>query len=305
MKSIHHFREDWFGYSGERFGLVNEEYSSFQRRLVWLLWRTFLIGCINKDGKGKMEQPGLPSSSHEGQGGGAVPPINLPVGRSGYDCDETTSSSSCSSGYSGLRRNKRPRNSKYSHQEDDCEFFDRRFSVAQDALHTLNLGDNFHYPSDKSFKKTFPLLQFSESHENGGLPKFDGTFRGYPGFGSNFYNMVFVQKEHYLTKLLALEYMVPEKVKQALFHGLQNTLQDFGHRIMRLEEEFSGSEHQVQYLVEMLDKARRKGAQLPYIELRELVREVRAHLDRTDAQAGDAEMLVVMLKSLVPQHIKA
>ena len=141
--------------------------------------------------------------------------------------------------------------------------------------------------------------------KNGGLPKFDGTVRGYPGFRSNFYNMVFVQREHYLTKLLALEYMVPEKVKQALFHGLQNTQQDFGHRIMRLEEEFSGSERQVQYLVETLDKARRKGSQLSYIELCELVREVRAHLDRTDAKAGDAEMLVVMLKSLVPQHIKA
>ena len=35
------------------------------------------------------------------------------------------------------------------------------------------------------------------------------------------------------------------------------------------------------------------------------MREVRARLDRTDAQAGDAEMLVVMLKSLVPQNIKA
>ena len=136
-------------------------------------------------------------------------------------------------------------------------------------------------------------------------PKFDRMVRGYHGFRSNFYNMVFVQREHYLTKWLALEYMVPEKVKQALFHELQNTLQDFGHRIMRLEEEFSGSERQVQYLVEMVDKARRQGSQLPYVELRELVREVQAHLDRTDAQAGDAEMLVVMMRSLVHQHIKA
>ena len=108
------------------------------------------ISCLRTPGLSRgMEQPGsLPSSSHEGQGGGAVPPI----GRSGYDSDETTSLGSCSSGYSGPRRNKRPRNSKYGHQEDGCEFFARRFSVAQDALHTLNLGDNFRYPSDKSFK---------------------------------------------------------------------------------------------------------------------------------------------------------
>ena len=58
-------------------------------------------------------------------------------------------------------------------------------------------------------------------------------------------------------------------------------------------------------MVDLLDKARRRGSSLPYVELRELVREVRAHLDRTDARIGDAEMLVVMLKSLVPQHIKS
>ena len=39
--------------------------------------------------------------------------------------------------------------------------------------------------------------------------------------------------------------------------------------------------------------------------LKELIREVRAHLDPTDVKAGDAEMLVVMLKGLVHQHIKA
>ena len=33
---IHHFKEDWLGYSGERFRSGNEEYSSFQRRLVTL-----------------------------------------------------------------------------------------------------------------------------------------------------------------------------------------------------------------------------------------------------------------------------
>ena len=141
--------------------------------------------------------------------------------------------------------------------------------------------------------------------KTGGLLKFDGTLRGYPGFRSNFYNMVYVQREHYLTKLLALEYMVPDKVKQTLFHGLQNTIQDFGHRLVRLEEEFGGTERQVQYLVDLLDKARCRGSCLPYLELRELVREVQAHLDWTDATAGDAEMLVVMLKGLVPQHIQA
>ena len=73
-------------------------------------------------------------------------------------------------------------------------------------------------------------------------------------------------------KLLALEYAVPNKVKKTLSHGLQNMLQDVGHRITRLEEEFRGSEQQVQYLVEMLDKARRWSSRILYTELRELVR---------------------------------
>ena len=202
------------------------------------------------------------------------------------------------------RRNRRAQ-SRYGHQEDDLDFFEQRFGAAQDALQKLQLGDNFRYPSDRAFKKHFPYCDFQKAMKTGGLPKFDGKVRGYPGFRSNFYNMVYVQREHYHPKLLALEYMVPEKIKQSLFHGLQNTLQDFGHRLTRLEEEFGGSERQVQYLVDLLDKARKRGSRLPYVELRELVREVRAHLDRTDATAGDAEMLVVLLKGLVPQHIKA
>ena len=119
------------------------------------------IPCLRTPGLlGGMEQPGSPpSSSHGGQGRGAIPPINLPIGWSGYDYGETTSSGSCSSDYSGPRRNKRPRNSKYGHQEDDCEFFACRFSVAQDSLHTMNLWDNFRYPSVKSFKKLIVIFR--------------------------------------------------------------------------------------------------------------------------------------------------
>ena len=42
---IHHIREDWLGYSGECFRSGNElwMHSSFERRLVRLLWRTFSI----------------------------------------------------------------------------------------------------------------------------------------------------------------------------------------------------------------------------------------------------------------------
>ena len=57
----------------------------------------------------------------------------------------------------------------------------------------------------------------------------------------------------------------------------------------------------MQYLVGLIDKARQRGSCLLYTELRALVWEVRAHLATSD----DAEMLVVMLKGLVPQHIKA
>ena len=197
------------------------------------------------------------------------------------------------------------RETRYGHQDDDIEFFSQQFVAAQDALQELDLGDHYRYPSDRAFKRYFPYCDFQKAMKTGGLPKFDGTVRGYPGFRSNFYNMVYVQREHYLAKLLALEYMVPEKIKQTLFHGLQNTIQDFGHRLTRLEEEFGGSERQVQYIVDLLDKARKRSTRLPYMELRELVREVRAHLDRTDATVGDAEMLVIMLKVLVPPHIKA
>ena len=135
------------------------------------------------------------------------------------------------SDYSRARRRRGRGRTRYGHQEDDEAFFDQRFGAAQDALQRLRLGDQFRYPSDRAFKKHFPYCDFQKAMKTGGLPKFDGTVRGYAGFRNNFYNMVFVQREHYLSKLLALEDMVPEKVKQSLFHGLQNTLQDFGHRL--------------------------------------------------------------------------
>ena len=120
----------------------------------------------------------------------------------------------------GRHRRSRTLKSKYGHQEDDAELFSRCFGTAQDALHLLDLGDQFRYPSDKAFMKHFPVCDFQKAMKTGGLPKFDGTIRGYPGFRSNFYYMLYVQREHYLTKLLALEYMVPDKVKLTLFHGL-------------------------------------------------------------------------------------
>ena len=117
------------------------------------------------------------------------------------------------------RRNRRSvrreREMQYGHYEDDMEFFARNYGDAQDALQHLDLGDNFWYPSNRVFKKHFPQRDFQKAMKTGGLPMFDGTVRGYPGFRSNFYNMVYVQREHCLNKLLALEYMVPEKIKQS------------------------------------------------------------------------------------------
>ena len=263
-------------------------------------------GPGNPEGTGPLRptRPGdflMPNS--EGEGRDARVSENGLYRHHGYIRDEDTTDEYYVP--SRRRRARGRREPHYGHQEDDMEFFTRQFEETQDALQRLNLGDKFRYPSDQAFKRFFPVCDFQKAMKTGGLPKFDGSVRGYPGFRSNFYNMVYVQREHYLTKLLALEYMVPDKVKRSLFHGLQNTIQDFGHRITRLEEEFGGSERQVQYLVDLLDKARKRSSRLPYVELRELVREVQAHLDRTEATTGDAEMLVVMLKSLIPQHIKA
>ena len=86
-----------------------------------------------------------------------------------------------SEGYGGddysLRRRRRSKMGKYGHQEDDEAFFAQKFGVAQDALHTLDLGDDFKYPSDKAFKKHFPYCDFQKAMKNGGLPKFNRTVR--------------------------------------------------------------------------------------------------------------------------------
>ena len=181
------------------------------------------------------------------------------MNRRSYEPPEREESTDSEGSYRSTRRRRRSQRGRHGHHADDGAYFDQRFGEVQDALETLQLGEYYVYPSDEAFKKHFPHCNFQKAMKTGGLPKFDGTIRGYPGFRSNFYNMVFVQREHYLNKNLALEYMVPDKVKQTLFHGLDNTLQDFGHRLKRLEEEFGGSDRQVQYLHDLLtEKAKKK-----------------------------------------------
>ena len=85
------------------------------------------------------------------------------------------------------------------------------------ALQNLDLGDDFRYPSDQAFELYFPEFDFVKAMRSNSLRKWDGTIRDYPNFRHNYYRMVFVQREHYMHKILALEQMVSETIKKDCF----------------------------------------------------------------------------------------
>ena len=192
---------------------------------------------------------------------------------------------------------------KYGHQIDDLDFFRGTYQEELEALQCLDLGDDFRYPSDRAFSLYFPEFDFVKAMRSNSLRKWDGSIRDYPNFKHTYYRMVFVQREHYMHKILALEQMVPDTIKTELFHGLHHTVSDLGQRLRRLEDRFGGQEKQLKQIVNDLQKLGGKG-KVPYPELRRAVEDVDAHLSRPGTLPGEGETLVVLLKKLVPRHFR-
>ena len=183
------------------------------------------------------------------------------------------------------------------------DFFHGVYRDEISALQSLDLGDDFRYPSDEAFKRYFPEFDFVKAMRGNSLRKWDGTIRDYPSFKHNYYRMVFVQREHYMHKILALEVIVPEHIKKELFHGLQYTVEDLGQRLQWLEDRFGGQEKQMKQIVNDLQKLQARG-RVPYPELRAAVEDVSAYLGRPSILAGTGETLVVLLKKVIPKHFR-
>ena len=198
---------------------------------------------------------------------------------------------------------RRPKDTKYGHQENDLEFFRGAFQNEVSALQNLQLGDDFRYPSDEAFAKYFPEFDFVKAMRGNSLRKWDGTIRDYPSFKHNFNRVIYVQREHYMHKILALEVMVPERIKTELFHGPQYTVEDLGQRLQRLEDRYGGQEKQIKQIVQDLQKLQTKG-KVPYTELRAAVEDVDAYLNRSSTLPGTGETLVILLKKVIPKHFR-
>ena len=208
-------------------------------------------GSLGRSGTGRTESQaqraaeadaGQPAGTPPPPGRPRHPPPDLPLDEGppgGRFPLATTDGETSYDDYGGRyrREKRRPRRNqkKYGHQDDDLDFFLGAYQEELTALQNLELGDDFRYPSDKAFALYFPEFDFVKAMRSNSLRKWDGTVRDYPNFKHTYYRMVFVQREHYMHKILALEQMVPEDVKKELFHGLQNTVSDLGQRLTRLE----------------------------------------------------------------------
>ena len=203
---------------------------------------------------------------------------------------------------------RRPQYAREEEEEEaeDDEYFRNRYEKENEEAEEIDLGPYFVYPSHRTFEKYFGEFDFIKHIRHGTLSKFDGTVKGYPAFRKNFYELVYVQRVGYLHKLMALEYMVPEKIQKELFGDLDNSAAHFGRRIKRLEQRFGGQDRQEQYLIEMLTEAKAKaaGRRLPYQELLELARHVDSHLAKGFRFTGTSDPILVHLRDLVPHHIK-
>ena len=191
-------------------------------------------------------------------------------------------------------------------EDENCEYFRKMFEEECEEIEEFDLGPDFVYPSQKAFDKYIGEFDFMKHLKHGTLSKFDGTVKGYPTFKKNFFRLVYAQRIGYLHKLLALEYMVPEKLKKEMFNDLDNSPGHFGERIKRLEIRFGGQRRQVQYLMELLAQAKVQygGKRVPYTELLDLTRHVDSHLSKGPKWLGAADPILVPLRELVPHHIK-
>ena len=151
------------------------------------------------------------------------------------------------------RSGKGRKDKKYGHQEYDLDFFRGAYQDKVSALQNPQLGDDFCYPSDEAFVWYFPEFDFVKAMRGNSLRKWDGTIKDYPSF-KHYYHMIYVQREHYMHKILALEVMVPEQIKKELFHGPQHTVEDLGQRLQQLEGHFGGQEKQMKQIGNDLQK---------------------------------------------------
>ena len=192
-------------------------------------------------------------------------------------------------------------------EDESCVYFRKRYEQECVEVEEVDLGPDFVYPSQQAFEKYLREFDFMKHLKHGTLSKFDGTVKGYPAFKKNFFELVYAQRIGYLHKLMALEYMLPDKIKRELFYDLDNSPVHFGMRIKRLEQHFGGRDRQVQHVMEILNQAKSKysGKRVPYAELLDLARHVDSHLAKTPKIGDGADHVLVPLRELVPNHIKA
>ena len=144
--------------------------------------------------------------------------------------------------------------------------------------------------------------------KHGTLAKFDGTVKRYPAFKKNFFELVYAQRIGYLHKLMALEYMVPEKLQTRAFWGpgqltwtLWNAHQTPGTKVWGqgpTSTTFDGGSGPGQ------DQTW-GSSRIPYAELLEVARHVDSHLTKSAKLAGAGDSIIVSLRELVPHHIKS
>ena len=67
-----------------------------------------------------------------------------------------------------------------------------------------------------------------------------GTICDYLGFKHNYYRMVYVQRKHYMHKVLVLEQMVPEQIKKRVISRVAVYDGGFRQRLQRLKTVLAG-----------------------------------------------------------------
>ena len=123
-------------------------------------------------------------------------------------------------------------------EDESLEYFKKMYEDECEEIKEMDLGPDFIYPSQKAFDRYIGEFDFMKHLKHGTLAKFDGTVKGYLRFKKNFFKLVYAQRIGYLHKLMALEYMIPEKLQNEMFYDLDNSPGHFGMRIKRLEQRF-------------------------------------------------------------------
>ena len=126
--------------------------------------------------------------------------------------------------------------------------------VNEPAWHTVPFAAGWEVPPQAQVMATYGEIDFAKKWRHGELDKFKGQPIMYEAFKRDFLPTVHYQSGTAALKVKILDSLVTTEIRDSLFYGLTNSLEDYQERIKRLEGRYGGPEKVHLYIRTELSK---------------------------------------------------